>query len=620
MAKKEKFYPIGFKLISTVSAVLVVALGGLTFLSTGFYTDDIERTIRTNTMERVALLSRDIESAIASDVNTGRLISATMSGSSGAGPLSGTTAALLEQNPDFLAVWSLSKDGTALRVGSKASSGPRIAQLGITLPDGLMPLQEHANQFLQAFYGETVLVNAAPELGAPILVLAFPDAMKAANEAETVVLLFMTMDRMTAFLASQELYVNYLVDSKGTLLAHSDGTTALLRPSLSDETIVRDSISGQAKLKQMQYAGKDGKSFIGSYQRFLDGALTVVSAVEKGTALAGVYQLQLRNLVLTLMFLCAAMFLFFFFSKSITDPVKTLVEGVEHIKDGDYTFRMTPTSRDEIGHLTLSFNAMTQGLDERDRMKTAFGKFVNKDIAERVLKGELHLGGENRVAAIFFSDIRSFTAISEKMTPHEVVEFLNEYMTEMVKCVEHHHGVVDKFIGDAIMAVWGVPEEHGNATENAVNAALAMRKALAIFNRKRMTAGLPRVSIGCGINTGDVVAGQIGSLDRMEYTCIGDTVNLASRIESTNKLFHTDILISEASLDLVPLIFRVEPMKPIHVKGKEKPQQIYAVLGRLDDPHHFKSIGALRAFLGVSDVSFDEVDPEAEEQKYEVVK
>ena len=191
------------------------------------------------------------------------------------------------------------------------------------------------------------------------------------------------------------------------------------------------------------------------------------------------------------------------------------------------------------------------GLEEREKMKDAFGKFVNKEVAEQVLRGELRLGGERKEAAILFSDIRSFTAISERLEPEEVVEFLNEYMTRMVNCVNNTNGVVDKFIGDAIMAIWGAPVSHGNDIENAVNAALMMRHELTIFNQSRGGPRKPVIKIGCGINDGPVLAGQIGSEDRMEYTVIGDAVNLASRIESLTKPFGVDILISQDAYERV---------------------------------------------------------------------
>ena len=141
----------------------------------------------------------------------------------------------------------------------------------------------------------------------------------------------------------------------------------------------------------------------------------------------------------------------YFYANSLTNPILKLVDASHEVELGNYHLNLPVGAHDEIGILTNSFNSMTKGLDEREKMKSAFSKFVNKDIAEMAMKGEIKLGGERKYCAIFFSDIRSFTSISEKLEPEEVVEFLNQYMTEMVKCVNNTHGIVDKFIGDAIM-------------------------------------------------------------------------------------------------------------------------------------------------------------------------
>jgi adenylate cyclase len=171
------------------------------------------------------------------------------------------------------------------------------------------------------------------------------------------------------------------------------------------------------------------------------------------------------------------------------------------------------------------------------------------------------------------------------------------------------------------MAVWGVPYSIGNDTENAVNGALLMRRSLLEFNKGRGGPGKPTIKIGCGINTGSVIAGQIGSNERMEYTVIGDAVNLASRIESLNKPFRSDILLSQESYELVKDIFKVEPMKKITVKGKSAPQQVYAVLGRNDDPGVPENLDAVRRLIGYASGPLGEdVDPDAQEEKYEVLE
>jgi len=659
MKKGFLFISIGFKLILIVSILLGVSLSGLTLLSSWFFSADIERTLRTNTMERVELLSDKIETDLATTINSARLIAATMEGGLVyAGTGTAATEELLAQNKRILNVRIVTMENNVPTVTSSArevkapiavvepsetesvaESGaePAVANetksqgevepsdvpesgtesMAAESPNGLSAYI--ASRLTPAFAGNTIVANVSPETGSASIAILFPYQMRSDSEAASVVVLEISADPYIDALSARELYTNYLVDDAGNLIAHNNRELVLARTSLASDAIVRDSMAGETALKQMQFTGTDGHAYIGSWKRFFDGGLSVISVVRRDTALEGVYILQRRNILITIMILCVSMLLLYSFSKSLTNPVKRLMDGALKIGKGDFSIEIPSTTHDEIGRLSTTFNAMTKGLAERDKIKNAFGKFVNKEVAERVLKGEIQLGGESRTAAIFFSDIRSFTAISEKLTPHEVVEFLNEYMTRMVDCVNATHGVVDKYIGDSIMATWGIPYSHGNDTENAVNGALMMRKALAEFNKSRGSDKKPIIKIGSGINTGEVVAGQIGSPERMEYTCIGDAVNLASRIESLNKLFKTDILISEYSQSLVKSIFRTVPMKQILVKGKEHPQQIYAVLGRFDDPSSFKTLSELRASLGLEDIALENIDPNAQEQKYEVI-
>jgi adenylate cyclase len=178
-----------------------------------------------------------------------------------------------------------------------------------------------------------------------------------------------------------------------------------------------------------------------------------------------------------------------------------------------------------------------------------------------------------------FSDIRSFTSISEKMDAKALVSLLNEYFTEMVDVVIKEDGVVDKYIGDAIMAVFGAPVTKKDDAIHAVRAAVGMRKALAHLNEKLKERGMKPLKTGIGVHTGEVVAGNIGSEKRMEYTVIGDTVNLASRLESSTKELGVPVLISNDTYQLVKDHIDARAVKEITVKGREKPVMTYEVLG-----------------------------------------
>lgn len=233
---------------------------------------------------------------------------------------------------------------------------------------------------------------------------------------------------------------------------------------------------------------------------------------------------------------------------------------------------------DELEDLANGFNQMVDGLKERDKLRTTFGKYMTEAVMEHLLAGRVALGGETLTVTILFTDIRGFTSISERMDAQELVALLNEYFTEMVGIVMQHDGVVDKYIGDAIMAVFGAPVSRPDDAQNAVKAAVDMRKALRRLNERLAERGIAPLETGIGIHTGEVVAGNIGSERRMEYTVIGDAVNLASRLESWTKELQAAIVISDVTYRLTKDVVETRPLKEVVVKNREEPVMTYEVL------------------------------------------
>lgn len=225
----------------------------------------------------------------------------------------------------------------------------------------------------------------------------------------------------------------------------------------------------------------------------------------------------------------------------------------------------------------------SHGLKERDKVKNLFTKFHGSSVTEDLLKGEGGLRGQRKEVLVFFSDIRGFTAFSEKRDPEEVVEMLNEYFGVMVGIINQRGGVVDKFIGDAIMAIWGAPHATEHDAHNAVMACLLMRQGLDELNRKRIAAGKEPIMIGMGLHAGTAISGTIGSSERMEYTVIGNTVNTTSRIEASTKSFGTDLLVTEEVANRVGENFWMEYVGSAELKGRSEDIKLYRVCGFKND-------------------------------------
>jgi adenylate cyclase len=218
-------------------------------------------------------------------------------------------------------------------------------------------------------------------------------------------------------------------------------------------------------------------------------------------------------------------------------------------------------------------------ITQEQRLMSTLCRYVTRSVAEKVLeqRDEMRLGGKRSRVAVLFSDIRNFTTMSERISAEEVVGLLNEYFSAMIVPIFHHEGTLDKYIGDAIMAVFGAPVAHDNDAERAVRAAMEMRHALHRFNEARSRRGLPPIETGIGITLGEAVSGNIGGEQRMDYTVIGDTVNLASRLEGLTKDFETKIIVNEDVYQEIKDIIPAVDLGNVQVKGKGEAVRIFGI-------------------------------------------
>jgi adenylate cyclase len=275
-------------------------------------------------------------------------------------------------------------------------------------------------------------------------------------------------------------------------------------------------------------------------------------------------------------------------SARVVGGLRQLVVRTRAIESGKESEPLSILTRDEVGELALSFNRMVEELRTRERIKDTFGKFVDPRIVTRLI-GSGAEQAERRTLTIFFSDIKAFSGISEQLTASAVVNLLNSYFGTVADVIHAHHGFIDKYIGDAVMAFWVSPFSAGDDhASDACLAALAQQEAITALRDQLpeitgMRRNPPKLAVRMGIATGEAVVGTIGSDSTRSYTVIGDTVNLASRLESINKVYGSSLILSEETYRMAQQVIEARELDLITVAGKTEPVRIYEGMGRIGE-------------------------------------
>ncbi|MBL9116452.1 MAG: HAMP domain-containing protein [Verrucomicrobiaceae bacterium] len=365
--------------------------------------------------------------------------------------------------------------------------------------------------------------------------------------------------------------------SSGLWLGNEDGKPTLLTRTIPEN--IRDDV--MAAVSQRIANGHDASRFAGvdirvddksggGHYHVLHRVLNPDSPFEPAAQVC-VFSLapleaqeaQLRNSILWIGFLSllGAVVLIWFLTRGMVRPIHELVAGTEEIRQGRFDVKVAVSSRDEIGTLAESFNEMAEGLRLNQKYQRLLSQVADRMVAEQLMNNEAALGGELREVSVLFCDIRGFTSLTAGMPPGEVISLLNEHMSALTELIHEHCGVVDKFVGDMIMALFGAPSAYGDDAQRAAECAMRMVEC-----RERLNAnGKWNFHVGIGIATGTVVAGCMGSEERLDYTVLGDRVNLASRLCSIAG--EAEVLIDQTTLEKLGERAATTPLTELHLKG-----------------------------------------------------
>lgn len=596
-------FPLGVKLAIIIGTIVLVSLGCVTFLNSHFIGQDVKITAENNNLtinSRSAGTVDDRLSTVRSNVFQLLDLMNVVSGGRSFSLARQAEAFFFERNQDIAAVNILTGEDFKSSARSAKESSIINNRFFISNEIDVSSLENFieasTQQINRSCMGETIALNASPFFNIPVMALFFP--WKENGLDQTCVITF-SIENMLDILGTDSVNTTFILNDSAELLCHPDTAKVLIGESYKNYPLVAAMLrnnESNSDSRQIPFSvideNKKKTDYFGAYQKLSIGDITVLTTVPVDSILEGVRTTRKNNIYLTgIVFFLSVIIILVFTRQGISRHLRKLTEAAEEIKNGNFDTpvfdELSTKRRDEIGVLNQSTK------DEREFLDV-FAKFTNKGVAKSIARKELDFDPHLKDITIFFSDIRGFTAISdgfknrfENDSPREIIGFLNDYMSRMVNCITLSHGNVDKFEGDAIMAVWGILREDSLAFEklpdsspekaercrkhknhikedalNAIRGTIAMRYALMKYNKdaaaftkahenEAKAKYKPHIRIGCGLNSGRATCGIMGSEDKMEYTAIGDAVNFASRTESSNKPCGTDILITEDTYNLL---------------------------------------------------------------------
>ncbi|MBR6914145.1 MAG: adenylate/guanylate cyclase domain-containing protein [Treponema sp.] len=686
-------YSIGTKLIAISSAIVVSALVFVTFLVSYFITLDIRRNAESNNLALNSRTAADCQNRIKNAISSvDMMIDLCMAAEGNETEIRSITELFFDRNKEIAAVYipeTQSLFYSQMFVVSHEMDFSMISDY----------FEQNKKGFEQSSLGTVFLKNASPFFEVPLMAIFTPTARR--GKTKSLGILYSSEALFESF-SEGSINQSFFVNSDGETLVHSTMEMMMEGKDMSLTPIVRQMKKSKLNNMQTTYTDETGEEYIGAFRK-LDGAEgAVLTEVKTGIVLEGVRATTRRNVYITMAILFLTILFIYFFAKSMSRPLKQLSAVVNEINNGNFNTplfsELKTKSQDEIGVLVKSTK------NEREILNM-FTKLTNRGVTKAIITKKIDFEPHLKDITIFFSDIRGFTAISDgfknrfgEKSAAEIIGFLNDYMSRMVTCILRTGGIVDKFEGDAIMACWGVlrnesldwellPDgsaekeaafkKHQKAIRDdalsAITSCIAMRYSLSKYNKDAraftnahandpLSKYKPEIRIGSGLNSGRVTVGFMGSYDKMEFTSIGDAVNLASRTESSNKPCGTDILITEDTRALLIDYIRCEENNytikkenasreiiveqiPVEfeVKGKGK-QHFYGVVNiphfnvqsffggkdqmfeideecaRTVGPKGPKTIAELRKILGIPQPDFEKVNLNAEENKIQVAK
>ena len=587
-SKDKAKFSIQFKLMVVISSVLAVTTSAIITLATYFFkTDNKVRILETN-LELVRVVELKVRADLNAVVDKGKQLALTLKQDF---KFQQQIEFFLEQffkndsNFIYLGVYKL-KDDKIVQVESLYNT-VYLSKVSLEKKDINDVIERNQIEFKKSFSGLSTLINASQGFQEPIICISIPPLEEDDDITNDVILVIMIkLEIILDAFKKSGITETFMVSGDGTVIAHHDPKLLLGGKNLIESPIVRGMLSSQTTNGQQSFEGEDGRRYLGSFQKlkYRFSNIGIISTIPEDKAFEAVYEIQERNIYIMIISLCTSLVVIVIFAKSLSSPILSLLDETVKISKGMFKLNIQRTTNDEVGILTDYFITMAKGLEEREKVKSILGSMIDPVVVQEAMNDLVALkrGSEKTITA-FFSDVAGFSNISEQLKSVDLASLLNEYLSAMTLILQKHNGVLDKYIGDAIVGIFGAPVDVPNHSVKACHASLQMINKLSDLREYWIKNNLyskeaQEMDVRIGLNTGPAKVGFMGTDNMGSFTMMGDTVNLAARLEAAGKDYGVNILISEMIKDNIQNEFFIRELDLVRVKGKNEPVKLYELI------------------------------------------
>ncbi|WCL48065.1 adenylate/guanylate cyclase domain-containing protein [Leptospira sp. GIMC2001] len=579
---KTKF-SIQVKMMGIISLILAITVSIIIGIATYFFKQDSETRVQENNLALVDLVGLKVSSDIQGIVTKAEQLIANMIRTNlTAEDKRFINELFFQSDKDFLFVGLMRKSDAGLVADQKFFNEESLIEIGLSEDDVAQNILRNSEAIEKALTGKPLIINSTPGFSVQSFILAVPTNQE--SGIPKILVVMVKLDKIASAFTNKGIITTFMVNDEGRVIAHPVEEVILSSTSFLDSPIVKAMLASQVDQGQIRYKSPEGRPFMGSYQKIGFGDAGIVSIVSEDKAFQAVYRIQERNIYILIISLCLALVIVFFFAKSLSRPILTLLHATLEIAKGNFRMGIKPTTKDEVGLLTSYFITMGEGLEEREKVKSILGSMIDPVVVKEAMVdlAALKRGKEAEITA-FFSDVAGFSTISEQLTSVELASLLNEYLSAMTILLKENEGVLDKYIGDAIVGIFGAPVEVEKHAFKACKASLEMVIKLAdlraYWQKNNLYSKEAQImDARIGLNTGPAKVGFMGTDALASYTMMGDTVNLAARLEAAGKDYGVNIMIAEKTVAMVQGEMFTRLLDLVRVKGKNEPVKVYELV------------------------------------------